>query len=542
MFRVSDPSHTGMVGLAVRELSHHFGRIWSELHQSFNDFRLQNTKRKEIRSQEHDKPPVFSSAQFFFSSLQKGRRKIVAMQPLARIVPRFALDSGSASVSRTLRIPHRPVVRPSICLQCRVRSSSLRFFADQPRSDGPIPPIPPNDSSPITLPPSQSESDHKPSEINSAHHNDNHNGTSEEELPSASDSRRHAMTKRFSHLMDHLQGNIFLASQRINDLTGYSGIEALKERISVLEARVAAAQEGVRSSRQQYKATVADRASTQREVTTLLARKDTWTPSDLERFTMLYRMDHSNEQAVQEAAQRLADAEREAEVAAGQLSSSILSRYHEEQIWSDKIRRMSTWGTWGLMGVNVLLFLVFQFGFEPWRRRRLVAGFEEKVMEALEKEKALGLISEKQEAEDGVQMLPIDLSETNIEKEGPVSETELNTDPVSAATASTISDDISSSTPSERVHEQEEEPEEAAAMETAESHIPTPSPSPTHMPFFKQPFDYKNIEAWKEAALDLWSSRQVSIRKQDLTVIALESAAVGAAVVGLIATSLIRRA
>ncbi|PQE28798.1 hypothetical protein CJF32_00003997 [Rutstroemia sp. NJR-2017a WRK4] len=428
------------------------------------------------------------------------------MQPLARIIPRFALDS------------------------------------DQSRPDDQKSPIPPNDSSPIEPPPSQSELDHKPAETNTAQHNDNHNGTAEEDLPSSYDSRRHEMTKRFSHLMDHLQGNIFLASQRINDLTGYSGIEALKDRISALESRVAAAQEAVRSSRQQYKTTVADRASTQREVTTLLARKDTWTPSDLERFTMLYRMDHSNEQAVQEAAQRLAEAEREAEVAAGKLSSSILSRYHEEQIWSDKIRRMSTWGTWGLMGVNVLLFFVFQFGFEPWRRRRLVAGFEEKVKEALEKEKALGLLSEKREAEHGVQVSPTQMSQTNIESGEPIPETELNTDPVSAATASTISDDIPPSTTSEQENEQAEEPEEAAAMETAELHIPTPPPPPAHTPIFKLPIDYKNIDAWKEAALDLWSSRQVSIRKQDLTVLVLESAAVGAAVVGLIATSLIRRA
>ena len=80
--------------------------------------------------------------------------------------------------------------------------------------------------------------------------------------------------------------------------------------------------------------------------------------------------------------------ERKSEEAAAKLSASILARYHEEQIWSDKIRRMSTWGTWGLMGVNVLLFLVFQIGVEPWRRKRLVKGFEDKVMEALEREGA----------------------------------------------------------------------------------------------------------------------------------------------------------
>lgn len=206
-------------------------------------------------------------------------------------------------------------------------------------------------------------------------------------LPSEEAGRRLAVTKKFSQLMDRLQGNIFTASQRINDITGYSGIEALKNQIASLEKNLQDAQNAVRAARITYKTTVADRASSQREVTTLLARKDSWSPSDLERFTTLYRMDHTNEQAVQEAATRLADVEREVEHASSQLRNSILSRYHEEQIWSDKIRRMSTWGTWGLMGVNVILFFVFQFGFEPWRRKRLIQGFEGKVLEALEMEK-----------------------------------------------------------------------------------------------------------------------------------------------------------
>jgi She9 / Mdm33 family len=58
-------------------------------------------------------------------------------------------------------------------------------------------------------------------------------------------------------------------------------------------------------------------------------------------------------------------------------------RYHEEQIWSDKIRRASTWGTFALMGINVVLFVVVQIGLEPWRRKRLVRGFEEKVKEVV---------------------------------------------------------------------------------------------------------------------------------------------------------------
>ena len=51
------------------------------------------------------------------------------------------------------------------------------------------------------------------------------------DLPSQEEGRRSHISKRFSHVMDHLQSNIFLAGQRLNDLTGYSGIEALKKDI-----------------------------------------------------------------------------------------------------------------------------------------------------------------------------------------------------------------------------------------------------------------------------------------------------------------------
>ncbi|KAB8297633.1 hypothetical protein EYC80_001441 [Monilinia laxa] len=316
----------------------------------------------------------------------------------------------------------------------------------------------------------------------------------EGELPSALESRRLAITKKLSNLMDHMQGNIFIASQRINDLTGYSGIEALKTKITNLETEVSKSKEQVRSTRFHYKTTVADRASSQREVTTLLARKDTWTPADLERFTHLYRMDHTNEQAVQEAATRLADAEREAEKAAGELSSSILSRYHEEQIWSDKIRRMSTWGTWGLMGVNVLLFLVFQFGFEPWRRRRLVAGFEDKVREALEKEKSLAMSTAIRGAEIGGgpgsevsldEIVAAAGPQQSAEEPEDTTLDEPAVDALAAATTASASASESETAPQETNNEPVPEiGEAAAAMHPAELHPPTPKPA----------FDYRNPE------------------------------------------------
>lgn len=50
-------------------------------------------------------------------------------------------------------------------------------------------------------------------------------------LPSEDEGQRSNLSKKFSDLMDNVQSNIFFAGQRLNDLTGYSGIEALKRDI-----------------------------------------------------------------------------------------------------------------------------------------------------------------------------------------------------------------------------------------------------------------------------------------------------------------------
>ncbi|KAI4188094.1 MAG: hypothetical protein L6R41_002345, partial [Letrouitia leprolyta] len=210
------------------------------------------------------------------------------------------------------------------------------------------------------------------------------NSSTTSPLPSHTESLRSPLSRRLTHLLDTLQNSTINTTQHLNHLTGYTGIESLKTSITAQESHLQACRSRLASARTAYTAAINNRFASQREVNTLLQRKHAWSPSDLERFTELYRSDHENELQETQAHATLIQAEKEAEDAGARLSESILKRYHEEQIWSDKIRRMSTWGTWGLMGVNVLLFLVFQLGLEPWRRGRLVRGFEEKVREALE--------------------------------------------------------------------------------------------------------------------------------------------------------------
>ncbi|KAI1180696.1 hypothetical protein F4777DRAFT_259119 [Nemania sp. FL0916] len=342
------------------------------------------------------------------------------------------------------------------------------------------------------------------------------------DLPSAQNSRRSALNQSLSSFMDRAQTTAFAASQRINDLTGYSSIETLKAQIAGLEAELRAAQTHLTASRAGYKTAVADRAATQREVTTLLARQKTWTPPDFERFTSLYRRDYELEAAVADTAAQLEAAERDAERLARDLAGGILARYHEEQIWSDKIRRMSTWGTWGLMGVNVLLFLLLQFGAEPWRRRRLVRGFEEKVREALAEERL------SRAEPDGRETVAIAAAATIpvAEREGLATATERSKEePVIVMAAPDVpipEPDILSTPPT----------------------MPQPvseSPTSSQIPRITWREALTDPEYWRAALKDLVSDRKITLPMRDISLIAVESAATGVAFAGGIVTIFLLR-
>ena len=211
----------------------------------------------------------------------------------------------------------------------------------------------------------------------------------------------------------------------------------------------------------------------------------------MERFTALYRSDHANEQAEASAREYLTEVEKTSEEAAARLSASILARYHEEQIWSDKIRRMSTWGTWGLMGVNVFLFFIFQIGVEPWRRKRLVKGFEEKVVEALDRE-----------AVPSKTILETTLKEA-------------------------VPDDRETVAPSLPSLE-----ERAPSVDKPPSLLVSAIEEPPMSP--NKPLSTLSLGAVWEKLQDMFSDRQIMIRKVDLMTTALEGAATGAAFIGMI--------
>lgn len=299
----------------------------------------------------------------------------------------------------------------------------------------------------------------------------------------------------------------------------------------------------LQQAREAYSTAISQRSSSQREVNELLQRKHAWTSNDLERFTALYRSDHANEQSESSAQERLATAERQAEEATAKLSASILARYHEEQIWSDKIRRMSTWGTWGLMAVNVLLFFVFQIGVEPWRRKRLVKGFEDKVMEALEREGPVGV---RKLTTISLPALEPALPNSHQPPLGSALET---THPTTHPTTHLSQHEEGSSPPESQL------PTLPSAASTTGS--PYPKSQSTHSEASSTDFPSTlhtsplpslatraaataTFTTLKDAFRDLFSDRSVLVRRMDLTTIALEGAAAGMALTGLIAIIFLR--
>lgn len=243
----------------------------------------------------------------------------------------------------------------------------------------------------------------------------------------------------------------------------------------------------------------------------------------------LIRSEHANDQAVVAAKEEVAAMERELEEARTRLEQRERKQYHEEQIWSDTIRRNSTWITFVLMGVNILLLLSTTAFIEPWRRKRMV----KEIKKALEDQHLLRTIPEVASVTE--KEIEIEIDQV-VESAGvPLEAVAEAPVPVANAPAETITP---SATPVGEVKVEE---------------TPLPTVEDTPIPIGEDPLlvaEQFSPTATKPTILDqgkfgagqikyqiqdLFSDKPVTVRKVDVTTVALEGAAVGAALVGLLA-------
>ncbi|KAG2179195.1 hypothetical protein INT43_002045 [Umbelopsis isabellina] len=204
-------------------------------------------------------------------------------------------------------------------------------------------------------------------------------------------SRLQFATTRLKSLTENInspQEALQKASTMLNELTGYTHIEQVKSKVLLQAEKFENCRTDLRSSKTAYEEAVEARSGTQREINELLQRKHSWTGEDVTRFTELYRLEHLHSQQEVTAKESYRQSEKQMDRQYMELTRSIMERYHEEQLWSDKIRSVSTYGTWALMVVNLILFVAVQTVFEPYKRKRLTDRFEDLLVQKVTEEEA----------------------------------------------------------------------------------------------------------------------------------------------------------
>lgn len=327
--------------------------------------------------------------------------------------------------------------------------------------------------------------------------------------------------------MDNFLTKATAASQQINTYTGtdFSGIEALRTEIVAQEKQVKLRHAAVNTQKDRHMEAHVKQASSQKEIVSLLERKSSWSPSDLERYMTLVRSEHLDEQAVQKAKEDLAEAERDLEDTRAMLEKLERKQYHEEQIWSDTIRRNSTWVTIGLMGVNIFLLLAQIIFFEPYRRRKIVR----EMKAALDERTMVGsgpvqtALAPEVTAQAAPAEQPNEVPDKVVETEAKVEPVVLVEQPVDPITPATEVPETTEVTP---VIADEVLVAEIASSDVLQESIWKQLERATS---WEQRFELS-----KAAVLDLFSDRHVQLKQVDVTTIALQGAASGIATVGLL--------
>ncbi|CAO1629594.1 unnamed protein product [Parajaminaea phylloscopi] len=171
---------------------------------------------------------------------------------------------------------------------------------------------------------------------------------------------------------------------RWNTWSGYDLIAQAKDKVREAEEGLSAVRQHQGQVRERYLATVEQRATSQRTINDLLSRKASWSDQDLIQYTSLLRAEHGESRAEEEARDRFDAAEREVARAWDNVVKRTLERYHDEQVWSDRVRNVSSYTQLAAVGLNMVIFLLAILLVEPYKRRRLAETFESRLVKGEE--------------------------------------------------------------------------------------------------------------------------------------------------------------
>jgi len=103
----------------------------------------------------------------------------------------------------------------------------------------------------------------------------------------------------------------------------------------------------------------------------LMQVREKWTPAQALEFAKLLEKEVQVRSNLEQAKKDLAEKETHQSKLQIDYMNNLRKRYHEEQIWTDKWRILSTYGTWGLIALNSVVFLISQYLFRVRERSRM---------------------------------------------------------------------------------------------------------------------------------------------------------------------------
>lgn len=163
---------------------------------------------------------------------------------------------------------------------------------------------------------------------------------------------RTSLTTHRSRLEPRIRSSFSNLSDRWNTYSGYASIDLAKQRVHEAEQRLASLRSDQQQVRERYVSAVSQRASSQRTINDLLSRKSSWSDEDLVSYTKLLRSEHAESRAEEEARAEFEEAERRVGKGWDEVVKRTLERYHDEQVWSDRVREVSSYTQLAAVGLN----------------------------------------------------------------------------------------------------------------------------------------------------------------------------------------------
>ena len=143
--------------------------------------------------------------------------------------------------------------------------------------------------------------------------------------------------------------------------TGSGEITKLKEQVSTASFEFDKATRDVGIARRVLEQSLLEYETVSSRHTSLLQKRDEWTPEDATSFATLVNKEVLARQKLDDARTKLQKLEQELSSCQLTYINALRKRYHEEQIWQDKWRIIGTYGTWSLIILNTCVFLASQY-------------------------------------------------------------------------------------------------------------------------------------------------------------------------------------